>query len=80
MAKCNSAWLLRKRPLRSQTGVDTETFHAVVKNLRSHWRERVVDPDLLYSIGVYDFVVGHPHPLPVSYASRLVQKSRSITG
>jgi transposase len=44
MAKFNSAWLLRKRPFRSLTGVDAGTFHEMVKRLHPHWRERVVDP------------------------------------
>jgi transposase len=44
MAKFNSAWLLRKRPFRSLTGVDTGTFYMMVKKLRPHWRERVIDP------------------------------------
>jgi transposase len=44
MAKFNSAWLLRKRPFRSLTGVDAGTFHKMVKQLRPYWRERVVNP------------------------------------
>lgn len=44
MAKFNSTWLLRKRPFRSLTGVDAGTFQTMVKKLRPHWRERVVDP------------------------------------
>ena len=44
MTKFNSAWLLRKRPFRSLTGVDAGTFQTMVKRLRPHWRERVVDP------------------------------------
>jgi IS5 family transposase len=44
MAKFNSAWLLRKRPFRSLTGVDVGTFPEMVKKLRPYWRERVVDP------------------------------------
>lgn len=44
MAKFNSVWLLRKRPFRSLTGVETGTFHEMVKRLRPHWRERVVAP------------------------------------
>jgi transposase len=42
MAKFNSAWLLRKRPFRSLTGVDAKTFHVMAYKLRPHWRERVV--------------------------------------
>jgi len=42
MGKFNSAWLLRKRPFRSLTGVDAGTFHEMVKRLRPHWRERIV--------------------------------------
>jgi IS5 family transposase len=42
MAKFNSAWLLRKRPFRSLTGVDAGTFQTMVKRLRPHWRERIV--------------------------------------
>ena len=42
MAKFNSAWLLRKRPFRSLTGVDAGTFHEMVKRLSPHWRERIV--------------------------------------
>lgn len=42
MAKFNSAWLLRKRPFRSLTGVDAGTFHKMVERLRPHWRERIV--------------------------------------
>ena len=41
MGKFNSAWLLRKRPFRSLTGVDGGTFYAMAKKLRPHWRERV---------------------------------------
>jgi transposase len=44
MAKFNSAWLLRKRPFRSLTGVDAGTFYQMVKQLRPHWRERIVAP------------------------------------
>jgi transposase len=44
MAKFNSAWLLRKRPFRSLTGVDAGAFLTMVKRLRPHWRKRVVDP------------------------------------
>lgn len=42
MAKFNSAWLLRKRPFRSLTGVEAGTFHEMVKRLRPHWREKIV--------------------------------------
>jgi transposase len=42
MAKFNSAWLLRKRPFQSLTGVDVGTFHEMVKRLRPHWRKRIV--------------------------------------
>lgn len=44
MVKFNSAWLLRKRPFRSLTGVDVVTFLTMVKRLRPYWRERVVNP------------------------------------
>jgi transposase len=43
MTKFNSAWLLRKRPFRSLTGVDAATFYVMVKKLRPHWRERIVN-------------------------------------
>ena len=44
MAKFNSTWLLRKRPFRSLTGVEAGTFREMVKRLRPHWRERIVEP------------------------------------
>lgn len=44
MTKFNSARLLRKRLFRSLTGVEAETFHEMVKRLRPHWRERIVEP------------------------------------
>ena len=44
MAKFNSAWLLRKRPFRSLTGVDAGTFQKMVQRLRPHWRDRVIAP------------------------------------
>ena len=44
MGKFNSAWLLRKRPFRSLTGVEAGTFHEMVKRLRPYWRERIVAP------------------------------------
>ena len=44
MAKFNSAWLISKRQFRSLTGVETDTFHALVERLRPHWRDRIEAP------------------------------------
>ena len=44
MAKFNSAWLISKRQFRSLTGVETDTFHALVECLRPHWRDRIEAP------------------------------------
>jgi transposase len=43
MAKFNSTRLLRKRQFRSLTGIETSTFAIMVKRLRPHWREEVVE-------------------------------------
>ncbi len=44
MAKFNSAWLISKRQFRSLTGVETDTFHALVKYRRPHWRDWIEAP------------------------------------
>ena len=45
MAKFNSTWLIGKRQFRSLTGVDAETFHKLVEQLRPYRRERIVVPN-----------------------------------
>lgn len=44
MAKFNSTRLRSKRQFRSLTGVEANTFVAMVERLRPHWKERVVKP------------------------------------
>jgi transposase len=44
MTKFNSTWLRRKRQFKSLTGVEAETFDAMIERLRPEWKERVVTP------------------------------------
>src|ERR1700733_7040471 len=44
MAKFNSAWLRRKKQIRSLTGVDVATFDTMIERLRPPWQKRVVAP------------------------------------
>jgi len=44
MANFNSAWLISKRQFKSLTGVEADTFRALVERLRPHWEDRIVAP------------------------------------